>query len=159
MTPTDPLEQLRDIHAPSVVSAWPPGPGWWLLAGAALLITSVTGWWLWRRYQRNAWRRQAILELQEARKHWLDSGEDDTFLYRLSEILKRAAMQRGTSGNTAGLHGDAWNQFLDAQWRRPPARGFTAIGFAQQIYRPAPAEPAIDELHHLGELWLREFSC
>jgi hypothetical protein len=159
MTATDPLEQLRDIHAPSVVNAWPPGPGWWLLAGMILILTAVTGWWLWRRYRGNAWRRQAIRELQEARLHWLDSGEDNKFLYHLSEILKRAAMQGRKPGNAAGLHGDAWNRFLDDQWRRPPDRGFTAIGFAQQIYQPAPAEVAIDELHHLGERWLREFSC
>ena len=33
----DNLPQLRDIHLPDGVSAWPPAYGWFVLAGALIL--------------------------------------------------------------------------------------------------------------------------
>ena len=42
---------LRDVHVPAAPSMWPPAPGWWLLAAAALTVIAVI-WFLKLRQQR-----------------------------------------------------------------------------------------------------------
>lgn len=65
MNPGDALAELRDIHLPNSVSAWPLAPGWWVLiivacAGLAALLV------LWsRRHRARLYRRQALLQMQQ----------------------------------------------------------------------------------------------
>lgn len=48
MIPTAPSVEslLRDIRGLDPVSWWPPGPGWWLLTGALLILLYLA--WRWR---------------------------------------------------------------------------------------------------------------
>ena len=156
MMQTDPLAQLRDIHLPEPVSAWPPGPGWWFAAVILLLLLAALAWWAWRRHRDNGWRRQAVAELEVAHHRWQQEGNDSDYLQQLSEILKRAAINRGPATEIAALTGDAWNRFLDAQWRRPPDPGFAAMEFSNLVYRANPQGVDIDALHTLGKRWLQE---
>ena len=39
--PQDPLADLRNLHLPQTIDAWPWAPGWYFLI-AALVITGVT---------------------------------------------------------------------------------------------------------------------
>ena len=32
------VQQIRDIHGFAGVPWWPPGPGWWVLAGGLILL-------------------------------------------------------------------------------------------------------------------------
>ena len=156
MTPTDPLAQLRDIHLPDPVAAWPPGPGWWLLGALGLALLASLAWWAVNRYRRNAWRRQASSELERAYREWQSHGDGGLFLQQLSEILKRAAI-RGAADDVAGLCGSRWNYYLDERWKHSPARGFAALNFGESIYRPDATGAEVEELHGLGQRWLREF--
>ena len=151
----DPLAQLRDIHLPQPVEAWPPGPGWWLLAALLLALLGGLTWWTVRRYRGNAWRRQAHRELDQAYRNWQSHGDDSKFLQQLSEILKRAAI-RGTAQDVAALCGARWSRYLDERWEHTPARGFTALDFGEAVYRPDVAGTEIKELYGLGQRWLRQ---
>ena len=152
----DPLAQLRDIHLPEPVSAWPPGPGWWLLAALLLALLGSLVWWLVKRHRGNAWRRQACCELDRALEDWQLHGDDCRFLQELSEILKCVAM-RTSSRDVAALSGARWNQYLDERWQSAPARGFTALDFGEAVYRPSASGADVEELHGLGQRWLRQF--
>jgi hypothetical protein len=152
----DPLAQLRDIHLPQPVEAWPPGPGWWLLGALLLALLGSLAWWTVKRYRGNAWRRQAYRELDRTYRDWQSHGDDSLFLQQLSEILKRAAI-RGEARDVAALCGARWSQYLDERWRSAPARGFTALDFGEAAYRPDATGAEIEELHRLGQRWLREF--
>lgn len=156
MNQTDPLAELRDIHLPDPISAWPPGPGWWVLGSLLLASLLLLAWWLRRRYRANAWKRQASGELADNYTRWRESGDDCAYLQACSEILKRAALQQFSAAEVASLNGAHWEQFLDRQWRREPASGFRDSGFAQQAYRAAPEPVDIDALHDLGLQWLRQ---
>jgi hypothetical protein len=161
MNPEDPLAQLRDIHLPEPVAAWPPGPGWWLLAALLLALLGSLAWWVVKRHRGNAWRRQARGELDSAYREWQAHGDDRLFLQQLNEILKRAAI-RGSGRDVAALCGARWSEFLDGCWQRAPSRGFNALDFGEAVYRPDATGAEIEELYGLGRRWLhqlREAPC
>lgn len=155
MTPADPLSQLRDIHLPDPVSAWPPGPGWWLLAALATALAVATFFWILRRYRANAWRRQAKAALNDAWRQWREDGDDLACLQSINAILKRAALRQFPRDTVASLSGDDWEAFLDAQWRREQA-GFSALSFASRAYQAAPRDIDIPALHRLGRQWVAQ---
>lgn len=95
---------LRDVHVPATPSLWPPAPGWWLLAGAVLLVIVACAAWRWRRRRRvRAWRR------------WFDAVQAEPGSARqvaaMSDLLRRAA--RRVEPHADRLQGEAWLAFLD----------------------------------------------
>lgn len=117
----DPLAKLRDIHMPEPVSWWPPAPGWWLLLASILLCVAGLGLWLKRRKAKQAPPKQfsqpevidqALCELDQ-----LATADSNTVAAELSALLRRVAIAlRPEDDHIAGLCGDAWLNWLDAQW-------------------------------------------
>ncbi|MEX2327800.1 MAG: DUF4381 domain-containing protein, partial [Pseudomonadales bacterium] len=60
----DPLAQLRDIHLPAPIEAWPPAPGWIVLAILALLFATAAIVFLYGRWRRNQYRREGLQALE-----------------------------------------------------------------------------------------------
>jgi len=120
----DPLAGLRDIHLPEPISWWPPAPGWWLLLGLVLLLTVALLWWLRRRKQQQEEPKQfppseiidqALSELDALQADAAKGGQ--TMLADLSSLLRRVAIRlHQEDASIAGLSGDYWLQWLDAQW-------------------------------------------
>jgi hypothetical protein len=156
MNPQDPLAQLRDIHLPDPVGWWPPAPGWWLLP--ILVIGAIVSGirWALRRHRALAFRRQALLELEQAFGLRETDGDDLAFLRAANAILKRAALQSYPRAELASLHGEAWARFLDSRWRRPPERGFSDSDFAAMIYADSVSAATSAEVYELGTRWLRQ---
>lgn len=103
------LSQLRDIHLPPPVSWWPLAIGWWVLIALTALIAIGLVWWLRRRVV-NRWRRQALSELKQLRTQQSEAHEA---VITLSVLLRRIAIAKFPREEVAGLHGDAWLNFLD----------------------------------------------
>ena len=57
----NPLEQLKDIHVPPQVSAWPPAYGWWLVALVCILAVAVITFVLMKRRRFNSAKREALI--------------------------------------------------------------------------------------------------
>lgn len=95
------LANLRDIVLPVPVSFWPPAPGWWVLGAACLVAAGFAAAAAVRRWQRNAYRREALRALETA-------NDRD-----VSAILKRAALAAFPREQVASLNGAAWLAFLD----------------------------------------------
>lgn len=152
---TDPLAQLRDIHAPGMIEVWPPAPGWWMLAalGVLLLIAGLT--WLFRYWRANRYRREAMRELTQLFEHWQKSEDDLAYLESLQTLLKRTALTSFTREDVAGLTGEAWVQFLD---RTTGSQDFS-IGEAEALidgtYRP-DISVNIESLHQVAKGWIRQ---
>jgi len=122
----DPLAGLRDIHMPEPVSWWPPAPGWWLLTGLVLLVIAGLVWWLRRRKQQRQKPKQfsqremlkeAFDELERL-EGLADAGADSgSVAIELSALLRRLAIGlKPEDASIAGLSGDDWLSWLDAQW-------------------------------------------
>ena len=111
---TDPLQQLRDVHMPADPSWWPPAPGWWLIAAAAIALLV---WLTFKLLQ--AWQARAAI--REARTIHLNNlarfqeGEIDEKRYTdiTNELLKRLLVVAMGRTQLAPLSGQAWLEALD----------------------------------------------
>ena len=102
--PSD-LSNLRDIALPPEVSLWPPAPGWWIVAVAALATMAILAVAAIARHRRNAYRREALGQLDT-----VDPGS-------ISTVLKRTALAAWRREQVAALTGTAWLAFLDRTGR------------------------------------------
>lgn len=106
------LQNLRDIVTPPPVPWWPLAPGWWLLLMLLALLVGLMALRGWRRWQANAYRRDALRALREANS-----------VASVAEILKRAALMGTSRSRVASLNGPAWVRWLAKTGGRtvPPA--------------------------------------
>jgi Domain of unknown function (DUF4381) len=138
---TGPLDKLHDFYQPPPPAWIPQTIGWYeLFAIAGLLI-------LWliihsvRRWYANAYRREALRELEVARPE------------EFSALLKRTALSVWPREKVASLSGEAWLTFLNQtatgelfrespsnRVEEPAFRGMPLSGGDQQALRTATAE-------------------
>lgn len=115
------IEQLRDIQGIQGVPWWPPGPGWWLLAGGVILLAILA--WRFRTTLRlripplpvftmGSWRWDAARRLRDLR-HRAGTQEIKQSAGELSELLRRIAMARRGRESCAGLTGKEWLAWLN----------------------------------------------
>jgi hypothetical protein len=113
------LQNLHDIVVPAPVSWLPPAPGWYAL-GLTLLLLVLWGAFVWyRRWKRNAYRREALAELTHIENTLAGDGAAHLLLPRLPELLKRTAIAAYGRGEVASLSGKSWIDFLDHSIGKP----------------------------------------
>jgi len=133
----DPLAALRGLHLPEPVGAWPPAPGWWILAG--LVAAATLALWAWSRARRRSVARHALRELERL------AGERDALdlpalATAVSSLLRRLALVRFGRARVAALHGEAWRAFLSSTG--PRKAGAQLAGDAGLLLSLAPYAPA-----------------
>jgi type II secretory pathway pseudopilin PulG len=157
VNPADPLADLKDIHLPPPISAWPPAPGWWLLA-ALLVIALVAGIALWRRHRRRtAYRRAALRALDQLRNEWQPQRNDAQSLRAINQLLKRTALAACPRSEVAALDGDAWLDFLDRQLRQPVFADPQLRDFGALYRNTIEVEP--QRVFDAAAIWIRRHRC
>ena len=101
----NPLEQLKDIHVPPQVSAWPPAYGWWLVALVCILAVAVITFVLMKRRRFNSAKREALIELSQI------SSEQTDWPIRINTLLKRVCLRYFPNEQAANLHTSQWQDF------------------------------------------------
>ena len=152
----NPLDQLADIHLPDPVSIWPLALGWWLLL-ALILIALTIALLLRARHQRNAYRRQALAELEQSYAQLTRHQSTSQYLQELNALLKRVALSCYGKGFNSSLKGQAWLQWLDASCSKLPGR-FSQLGahlLVDGLYQKNP-QGDIAALHQLALTWVRK---
>jgi hypothetical protein len=107
------LRSLHDIAMPPPVSWMPQTWGWAALAVILLLILMLAALRAIRRFRRNAYRREALLQLDRLKGDVAVSARHDPALRQLSELLKRTALAAWPRSRVAALAGAGWAQFMD----------------------------------------------
>lgn len=141
------LSQLRDIQAPEV--GLMPAPGWWLMI-AALLLMAASAFFLYRRYQRRSWQREARATLDRLRKEAENSPVKQS-LSEISTLVRRVALVARPRATVASLQGEAWLNELDDICGKPLFK----TGFGKLLDQgPYQANPQLsnDDLNALMDV-------
>jgi hypothetical protein len=118
-----------------------------LLAVIATLIVLIR-----RRFQRNAYRRQALRQLQALHLQFQADGDDAVFLRQTNALLKSVAMYAYPKADVAGQHGEAWRQLLN---RSLPEPAQFPRDFDNAMYQKDPPEIDIAHLHQAAMHWIK----
>lgn len=153
MNPQDPLAQLQPLRDPAAIGWWPPAPGWWLLAALILLALAGLGYLLWRRYQRNGYRRQALRQLRIIAQECPAAGDRGASIAQINALLKTVALQRYPRARVAGLSGEAWLAFLHAS--EPGASEPFPPDLGEAMYQQHLPATDLDQLVQRSARWIR----
>lgn len=103
------LDRLHDIVEPAPVSWLPPAPFWYCLFAIGAIWIAYAAIMAGLRWIRNAYRRQAIVELTQLQET-MKTGKPQP--QTISALLKRVALVSFPRQRVASLSGDAWLGFL-----------------------------------------------
>jgi len=133
---------LRDIHASTAPSWWPPAPGWWWLAAAILAVClTIAGWRIHRAWQRRRWQRAFDAEVSLA-------GAGAARIAAMSSLLRRAARRRRADADR--LQGDDWLVFLDAGVSGAPFTSGVGAALRDGAFRRETGALDMEALHALS---------
>jgi hypothetical protein len=111
---TGPLDKLHDFYQPPPPAWTPQTVGWYVVFAIVGLVVIWVVVHNLRRWHANAYRREALRELED-----VPPGE-------LSSVLKRVALTAWPRERVASLSGEAWLLFLNESAR-------------SELFRDAPA--------------------
>lgn len=152
MNPQDPLASLHPLRDPEIISWWPLAPGWWLLLVAVTATTIGLGYWLLRRYRANAYRRQALLQLEQLQREYQAGGNTSAFATRVNALLKRVALTAYPDEDVAAQHSASWQSFLNRQLQS--GQPFPD-DFATAAYRKDCPELDASQLQQAARQWIK----
>ncbi|QDT56552.1 hypothetical protein Pan44_46080 [Caulifigura coniformis] len=137
MSEIDPtsLDSLVDIVVPPPAGWWPLAPGWLLVLLAIGLAGLVRLAILLRDWRRNAYRRDALRELDR-----IAGSDGRTTWTKVPELLKRTALAAWPRADVAGLSGTAWVEFLNHTGRTPGFGGNIGERLLALSYEPGAVE-------------------
>lgn len=98
------LPELRDIHLPEGVSAFPPAYGWWVLLGGVLALAALVEILL--ILHRKSKKRYALYLLEHIHR---DNAVAAAL--QMSEILRRICVYKYK--DATALYGQSWLDFLN----------------------------------------------
>lgn len=107
---------FHEVVAPAAVSWLPQTSGWGWLAVVLLLFAAHRGNRRLRTWYANRYRREASARLRAM--HHVDAGP--AWLGELNQLLKLTALAAFPRPQVAGLSGEDWVAFLNAQCTEPP---------------------------------------
>ncbi|MCH9756148.1 MAG: DUF4381 domain-containing protein [Gammaproteobacteria bacterium] len=109
--PAQALENLRDIHLPTAVSAWPPGPAYYALIALSIVLILVLIQRK-RHQQYTAPKREALIELLQIKSSYLKNPDSKPTAAAITALLKRVALVYHPRVDVASLYGEDWITFL-----------------------------------------------
>ncbi|MCP3674309.1 MAG: DUF4381 domain-containing protein [Gammaproteobacteria bacterium] len=109
----NPLDNLRDIHLPEPVSAWPPAPGWWILAILVLVLIVWIVLKIRENYNQKQLLRVSLSSAIQLEQDYQNHKDPQLLVREYSSLLRRIALARFPRHEVASLTGSNWLTFLD----------------------------------------------
>ena len=156
MTPPagqNPLDQLKAIHTPADVSAWPLAWGWWALI-AVVLIILISAVIMWRKQRRFTGAKREALTLLAS-----TDTQVSTAPANINAILKRVSRHYDEKAMASSRSGEQWQHYLTTTLPEKERASFTA-GFSpanSNMYRPQGVTPdQAEAMKSAALLWVRK---
>lgn len=146
----DNLPELRDIHIPEGVSAFPPAYGWWVLLLSILAVYLLVR--LFALLRRKSKKRYALRLLKD-----ILSDSPVAAAAQMSEVLRRICVYKYPEA--AASSGKAWLDFLNLHSKKKLG-GKAAELLLNAPYIPQTTQtygkPEADELKAFCQTWIGE---
>ena len=146
----DNLPELRDIHLPDGVSAFPPAYGWWILLFAVILIPFIV---VFLRSIRLKSRKLYALNLIKK----INNASVVGGAIKISELLKRICVYKYP--NAVNMFGKQWIEFLNSHTKqRISAKAEELLINAPYISESSQKydESQLTELKDYAKKWIGE---
>lgn len=127
------MDLLHDLRVPEPVSWLPQTVGWRILAAWLIVVVLLWSWHIYRRWRKNAYRRDALGHLSaiEAR----GAANPVAAAEQIASLLKRTAIAGYSRHEVAQLYGAQWAQFLRESAGHHPDLEQAADKLAVAAYR------------------------
>ncbi|MFQ6573915.1 DUF4381 domain-containing protein [Pseudomonas sp. UM16] len=121
------IDQLQELALPTPPFSYAPQTwGWLLLLLVVVVLLSCWGISYWRRWQRNRYRREALVYLDGLEHNLTDTSQRLQALRELPVLLKRVALSMNAAAPAASLSAGQWQGFLAQHAPAPLAQDFAA---------------------------------
>lgn len=129
--------------------------GWKILGGILLLALMIVSYKRFKLYQKNRYRRQAIIKIQKITAEKSQSGQK---IRRLNIVLKQVAMEAFGRVTVAQLYGNEWLMFLDSKAKNSSFADYDN-NFTDAMYSNKEIEEKhLDAIYKLTKSWIHEHS-
>lgn len=146
----DNLPELRDIHLPESVSAWPPAYGWFvILVALGVIYGSIKLYGLWKRKSKKIYTLRALENLDKT--HPLASAT------KISELLRRVCILRYPEA--VALDGADWLAFLEKNGKEKLSENAAALLRYAPYENPKTqtySQENLQELTKFAQNWVGE---
>ncbi len=155
----NPLDALEPNILPPAIGTWPPAIGWWLLAVVTIVLLAVLLWWLWRWYQKHAYRRHGLRKLRLIKESYQQHNDRQRFLQECNHLLKGVALQAYPRQDSAALSGQQWQTFLNRTVDKAGLSKLFTEGGGRYLgigryEKSSDIEP--DKLYRVVETWIKK---
>jgi len=106
-----PQLDLRDIHLPDAVGAWPPAMGWWIVLVLGLLAIWAA-WLLIKKLRQDTAVKGASKLMADIKQQ--ANGDELQTIRALSVCLRRLQISNEQRTQAASLNGQEWLEYLDS---------------------------------------------
>lgn len=162
IAPTNPLDQLKDIHLPEAPGLWPPAPGWWILAISLLVLIATTLVLLIRYRNKNRYRKVALQQADHLMREFQQSEKSDAAAFYIEQamaLLKRVSLHRNLDEQMAALSADRYLDRLNQHCKKPVFSEQICSQIAPTLYA-APSstrQPDLDihRFHNMMKTWIK----
>jgi hypothetical protein len=138
---------IGKLMEPEAISYSFNTPGWYIVAAGLLLIAFIIVFIQIRNYQLNAYRRQAIRQINA-----LSTNSNHLVVYEINKLIKTTAICLYGRLRVGALHGTEWFNFLKASMKADINFDFEA--FTQAIYNPSISSTEINKaFFEFARLW------
>ncbi|MFA0555228.1 DUF4381 domain-containing protein [Vibrio sp. 10N.222.55.A1] len=104
---------LSPVIAPDAPTWWPLAWGWWAVIITAIFLIALVFFILKRRKNNQQAKQEALSYFSNSQ------SQDGLSLSKAQDIVRQAALSYFPREKIAGLSGDDWLKFLDAQLAKP----------------------------------------
>ena len=102
------LKDIVETKMPDEISWWPQTMAWKILLLAIIILIIKKAYFARKRYLANAYRRDALLWMQQ-----FDKNPNESHFRQIPTLLKKVALMAFHPSDVAHLSGTEWESWLD----------------------------------------------